>query len=154
MARPAGGCPAAEDLNAAAERARRDPDPVDEAHERLDALFTQLQSVVAAIRTVDASALAHGAGGEDRLLATRDPNSTAGTIERGGPDLRRSGEILDDHTRELIAGGQDLMAVARNLATRCGSYGRAPFAWWRGWIGSRSSVGPAVPPRLALTPFG
>ena len=31
---------AADDLNALAERARRDPDPLDEARARLDALFT------------------------------------------------------------------------------------------------------------------
>ena len=33
---------AAEDLNAVAERARQDPHPLDEAQERLNALFTQL----------------------------------------------------------------------------------------------------------------
>jgi chromosome segregation ATPase len=107
---------AAEDLNALAERARRDPDPIDEAQERLDELFSQLASLIDSIRTVDASALALGAGGEDLLLATRELNSTARTIETGGRDLRRTGEILDDHTQELIAGGRDLTAVAKELA--------------------------------------
>jgi methyl-accepting chemotaxis protein len=107
---------AAEDLNAVAERARRDPHPVDEARQRLDALFTQLETLLAAIRTVDASAVALGAGGEDLLKATRELNSTARTIETGGRDLRRTGELLDDHTQELIAGGQDLTAVAKDLA--------------------------------------
>ena len=107
---------AAEDLNALAERARRDPDPVDEARERLDALFDQLETLIVAIRTVDASALALGAGGQDLVLATRELNSTAQTIETGGRDLRRTGEVLDEHTHELIAGGQDLTAVAKDLA--------------------------------------
>ena len=107
---------AAEDLNAVAERARRDPNPVDEVRERLDALFTQLEMLLAAVRTVDASALALGAGGEDLLRATRELNSTARTIETGGRDLRRTGEVLDDHTQELISGGQDLTAVAKDLA--------------------------------------
>src|SRR5215208_3243675 len=107
---------AAEDLNAVAERARRDPNPVDEARERLDALFTQLEMLLAAVRTVDASALVLGAGGEDLLRATRELNSTARTIETGGRDLRRTGEVLDDHTQELISGGQDLTAVAKDLA--------------------------------------
>jgi prefoldin subunit 5 len=107
---------AAEDLNAVAERARRQPDPVDEARERLDALFSQLETLIAAVRTVDASALALGAGGEDLLAATRELNSTARTIETGGRDLRRTGEVLDDHTQELIAGGQELTAVAKDLA--------------------------------------
>jgi len=107
---------AAEDLHAVAERARRDPDPIDEARKRLDELFSQLARLIDSIRTVDASALALGAGGEDLLLATRELNSTARTIETGGRDLRRTGEILDDHTQELIAGGQDLTAVAKEMA--------------------------------------
>ena len=107
---------AAGDLNAVAERARRDPDPVDEARERLDALLSQLETLVGAVRTVDASALALGAGGEDLVVATRELNSTARTIESGGRELRRTGEVLDDHTQELIKGGQDLTAVAKDLA--------------------------------------
>ena len=107
---------AAEDLNAVAERARRDPDPVDEARERLDALFAELETLIAAVRTVDASAVALGAGGEDLLLATRSLNSTARAIETGGRELRRTGDVLDEHTQELIAGGQDLTAVAKDLA--------------------------------------
>jgi methyl-accepting chemotaxis protein len=107
---------AADDLNAVAERARRDPDPVEEARERLDALFTELETLIAAVRRVDASAVALGAGGEDLLVATRSLNSTARAIETGGRDLRRTGEVLDEHTQELIAGGQDLTAVAKELA--------------------------------------
>jgi prefoldin subunit 5 len=107
---------AAEDLNAVAERARRDPDPVEQAHERLDALFTELETLIAGIRKVDASAVALGAGGEDLLLATRSLNSTAHAIETGGRDLRRTGDVLDEHTQQLITGGQDLTAVAKDLA--------------------------------------
>jgi methyl-accepting chemotaxis protein len=107
---------AAEDLNAVAERARRDPDPVEEARERLDALFTELETLIVAIRRVDASAVALGAGGEDLLLATRSLDSTARAIETGGRELRRTGEVLDEHTQELITGGQDLTAVAKDLA--------------------------------------
>ena len=107
---------AAEDLNAVAERARRDPDPVEQARERLDALFTELETLIAGLRKVDASAVALGAGGEDLLLATRSLNSTARAIETGGRDLRRTGEVLDEHTQELVTGGQDLTAVAKDLA--------------------------------------
>jgi hypothetical protein len=107
---------AAEDLNAVAERARRDPDPVEQARERLDALFTEVETLIACIRTVDASAVALGAEGEDLLMATRSLNSTARAIETGGRELRRTGEILDEHTQELITGGQDLTAVAKDLA--------------------------------------
>jgi hypothetical protein len=107
---------AAEDLNAVAERARRDPDPVEQARERLDALFTELDTLIAGIRKVDASAVALGAGGEDLLLATRSLDSTARAIEMGGRELRRTGEVLDEHTQELITGGQVLTAVATDLA--------------------------------------
>ena len=107
---------AAEDLNAVAERARRDPDPVEQARERLDALFTELKTLIVAIRTVDASAVALGTGGEDLLLATRSLDSTARAIETGGRELRRTGEVLDEHTQELITGGRDLTAVAKDLA--------------------------------------
>jgi chromosome segregation ATPase len=107
---------AAEDLNAVAERARRDPDPLEEARERLDSLFAELETLIVAIRAVDASALALGSGGEDLLLATRSLDSTARAIETGGRDLRRTGEVLHEHTKELIAGGQDLTAVAKDLA--------------------------------------
>lgn len=107
---------AAEDLNAVAERARRDPDPVEEARKRLDALFTELETLIVAIRKVDASAVALGAGGEDLLLATRSLNSTARAIETGGRELRRTGEVLDEHTQQLTTGGQDLTAVTKDLA--------------------------------------
>jgi hypothetical protein len=107
---------AAEDLHAVAERARRDPDPVEQAHERLDALFTELETLIASIRKVDASAVALGAGGEDLLLTTRSLDSTARAIETGGRELRRTGDVLDEHTQELITGGQDLTAVAKDLA--------------------------------------
>lgn len=107
---------AAEDLNAVAERARRTPDPVEEARERLDALFTQLETLTGAVWKVNASALALGAGGEELVLATHELNSTARTIETGGRELRHTGDALDNHTQELIAGGQDLTAVAKDLA--------------------------------------
>ena len=107
---------AADDLPTVADRARRDPDPVDQARARLDALLSELQTLIDAVRTVDASAVALGAGGEDLLAATRELSSTARAIETGGRDLRHTGEVLDDHTQELIAGGQELTAVAKDLA--------------------------------------
>jgi methyl-accepting chemotaxis protein len=107
---------AANDLNAVAERARRHPDPVDEARERLDAFSDQLETLVGAVRAVHASALVLAAGGQDLLLATRELNATAQTIESGGRDLRHTGEALDGHTEELIAGGEDLTAVTKELA--------------------------------------
>jgi chromosome segregation ATPase len=107
---------AAQDLNALAERARRDPDPVEEARKRLDSLFAELETLIVAVRAVEASTLALGSGGEALLLATRSLDSTARSIETGGRDLRRTGEVLDERTQELVGGGQDLTAVAKDLA--------------------------------------
>jgi chromosome segregation ATPase len=107
---------AAEDLNAVADRARRDTDPIEEARERLDSLYAELETLIIAIHAVEASAVALGSGGEDLLHATRSLNSTARAIETGGHDLRRTGEALDEHTQDLTAGGQDLTAVAKDLA--------------------------------------
>src|SRR5215208_7271486 len=57
-----------------------------------------------------------GRAAEDLLLATRSLDSTARAIETGGRELRRTGDVLDGHTQELIDGGQDLTAVAKDLA--------------------------------------
>jgi hypothetical protein len=92
---------AADDLNAMAERARRDPDPVEEARERLDTLFGELETLIAAIRGVDASAVELHDGGEDLLLETRALHATARAIESGG--------------RELTAAAQDLAGSLRIL---------------------------------------
>ena len=79
---------AADDLHEIAERARRDPDPVEEVRQRLDAL----------------------------LAVTASLNATAETIVTGGDDLRRTGERLNGQTRELIDGGAELTEVAKELA--------------------------------------
>jgi DNA repair ATPase RecN len=78
---------AAEDVHDLAERARRDPDPVEEVRERLDAL----------------------------LAVATELTATAETIVTGGHDLRLTGERLDAHTKELIDGGSELTEVANEL---------------------------------------
>lgn len=86
---------AADDLHALAERARRDPDPLDEARARLDGLGTQLDTLVE---------------------VTSRLHATSRTIVTGGEDLRRTGEQLDAHTQEIVTGGRDLTAVGEELA--------------------------------------
>lgn len=86
---------AADDLNALAERARRDPDPVEEVRMLLGTVLTD-------IRRLDHHAVA--------------VDQTARTIVTGGEDLRRTGESLDSHTEELISGGRELTEVAKELA--------------------------------------
>ena len=78
---------AVEDLHDLAERARREPDPVEDVRKRLDEL----------------------------LAAVTALNATAETIVTGGRDLRLTGERLDAHTKKLIDGGSELTEVAEEL---------------------------------------
>jgi hypothetical protein len=121
---------AAEDLNAIAERARRDPDPVEEVRERLDALLAEigrlvvligpLRGVVAELVTaaelVDATAGEIVVGGRDLTTVARGLDERALALLDGGERLRMSSESLDAHSVELIDGGEDLTAVAQELA--------------------------------------
>src|SRR5918997_5205604 len=93
---------AADDLHTLAERARRDPDPLDEARERLDRLGAQVDSLIAVATSLDANAASIDGGAAALLEVTRELHRTAGTIVTGGDDLRRTGETLDAHTQEII----------------------------------------------------
>jgi len=106
---------AADDLSAVAERARREPDPVEEARQRLDTLLAQVETLIDGVRAVDGSARTLAAGGEDLLRATRDLDATARAIESGGRGLRQTGDVLDEHTQELTAGARDVTAVTNEL---------------------------------------
>ena len=107
---------AADDLHTLAERARRDPDPVDEARERLDGLSAQLESLIAVGRSLDGNAASIDTEAAALVTVARELLGTSRTIVTGGEDLRRTGETLDAHTREIITGGKDLTAVAEELA--------------------------------------
>ena len=107
---------AADDLHALAERARRDPDPVDEARERLDRLGSQLDSLLAVARSLDENAASIDTGAAAMLEVTRELHETSRTIVTGGEDLRCTGEVLDGHTQEIITGGKDLTAVGAEIA--------------------------------------
>src|ERR687893_44308 len=65
---------AADDLHTLAERARRDPDPLDEARERLDRLGSQLESLISVGRSLDANAASVDAGARALLEVTREPH--------------------------------------------------------------------------------
>ena len=107
---------AADDLHTLAERARRDPDPVDEARERLDRLGSQLESLLTVARSLDENAASIDTGAAALLEVTGELHETARTIVTGGEDLRRTGEVLDAHTQEIITGGKDLTAVGEEIA--------------------------------------
>lgn len=78
---------AADDLNAIAARARREPDPVEELHRDLHVLLAELAELIA----------------------------VGTTLATGGDDLRRTAVSLDRHTVELIDGGAELTDTAKVL---------------------------------------
>lgn len=108
-------------LHTLAERARRDPDPVDEARERLDKLGAQLDPLLSVARSLDGNAASIETAAAALLEVTRELHETSCTIVTGAEDLCRTGEVLDAHTQEIISGGKDLTAVGRNWPRPCGS---------------------------------
>jgi methyl-accepting chemotaxis protein len=121
---------AADDLNAVAERARRDPDLVEEVRERLDALLSQIGALTALIGPlhdavltltavadrVDGTAGEIVVGSRELTEVARSLNGRAVELIDGGERLRRTSESLDGHSVELIDGGSELTAVAQELA--------------------------------------
>lgn len=120
---------ALDDLHVIGERARREPDPVEEVRGRLDALMTELVALVAVVGQVigvgrqlnvtaaalDASAQQVVIGAEGLLDATQRLHVTAREIVAGGRELTEVGRTLDAHTLELIDGGAELTQVAKSL---------------------------------------
>lgn len=85
---------ALDDLAAIADRARREPDPVEEVRERLDALLAE----IVLLRTTAAGL-----------------NVTGRDLIDGGADLTDTAKALKGDTAELIDGGQDLTDTAKRL---------------------------------------
>lgn len=113
---------ALDDLNALAERARRDPDPVEEVRVRLDMLLDRLGAVivradelVAAARAVQITGERIHDGGEELTAVARELAVTSRRIVARGEDLVAAGDRLHVDTRELIAGGGDLTAAAERI---------------------------------------
>lgn len=99
---------ALEDLNALAERARREPDPVEEVRERIDLLVSELGTLVVLLGEVV---------GEARALNAVVPvlTATAIDIESGGRELTATAQDLDRVGREILVGGRELTATGKSL---------------------------------------
>ena len=99
---------ALDDLATLAERARRDPDPVEEVRERLDALLVQIEALnLTAREVID--------GGAELTEEARRVTTVAREIVLGGEDLTRNARILHVDTRELIEGGERLTASTEQM---------------------------------------
>ena len=92
---------ALDDLAALAERARRDPDPVEEVRERIDALLAE-------IGTLNALAA-------DLLPVARRLNGTGREIVDGGAELTAEARGLRGVAAEIRDGGTELTWEARGL---------------------------------------
>lgn len=93
---------ALDDLAAIADRARREPDPVEEVRERLDRVLDELTALRATAAEVDATGRQIVTGGRELTDTAKVLTGTAATLEHD--------------TRELIDGGQDLTAVAERIS--------------------------------------
>jgi DNA repair ATPase RecN len=85
---------ALDDLHTVAERARRDPDPVEEIRDRLDALIAEAAGLLVSLQRV---------------------HLVAAEIVTGGRDLVETGDRVERRGAEIVTGGQDLTAVAESL---------------------------------------
>lgn len=99
---------ALDDLATLAERARRDPDPVEEVRERIDTLILELGALVGLIGEL--------------IVQVRDVNAiapaltlVAAEIRDGGLELTATAKDLDLVGREIIVGGRDLTATGKSL---------------------------------------
>jgi hypothetical protein len=121
---------AADDLHAVADRARREPDPVEEVRERLDTLLAEITQLTGLLRplptvvarliavaeTVDNTGRDLTAGGLDLIAVGNSLDTHCLELIEGGQDLALVAGSVDRHSTALIDGGQDLTAVARELA--------------------------------------
>lgn len=106
---------ALDDLAALAERARRDPDPVEEVRQRLDALLLELAAVVGVAHEIVRGGAELTDVARATVAAAIHLDTTGRTIHEGGKDLLAATERMDADTRELIAGGERLTAVTEQL---------------------------------------
>jgi hypothetical protein len=99
---------ALDDLAAIAERARRDPDPVEVARERLDLALDKLDALLGAATEI--VAVGHSVVRTGLVL-----DSTGRDLHSGGEDLTAVSKAIEADTRTLIDGGEDLTAVSERL---------------------------------------
>ena len=99
---------ALDDLAVLAERARREPDPVEQVRTRVDTLLVELARLVEIGEAIVS-------GGSDLTVETRGANRLMHELVEAARELQRTGVALDGTGRELHDGGQDLLEQTRAL---------------------------------------
>ena len=126
---------ALDDLAALADRARRDPDPVEQARERLDALLVQLAAGIAMLSEllVEMRALNEVTRSIERLAGEVVPRAdalaaiserleaSAGQVLNAEQALVDCTRQVEGQTRELLTDGRRLMAVSERIDTSLGA---------------------------------
>jgi len=99
---------ALDDLAVLAERARREPDLIEQLRTRVDTLLVELARLVEVGEAIVS-------GGSDLTVETRGANRLMHELIGGARDLQRTGVALDGTGRQLHGGGQDLLEETRAL---------------------------------------
>lgn len=120
---------ALDDLHVVAERARRDPDPVDMVRERLDTLIEGIDALALMVGEVirgagELTATGRGVDARAREVigeasALRDASERLQAVGEeivvGGRELAETGQGVDRRGGEIVVGGRDLQVVAESL---------------------------------------
>ena len=114
---------ALDDLATLAERARSDPDPVEEVRDRIDTLLAEIgrlnglagEQLIPVARELTGVAREIVDGGAELTEEARRLRLTAREIVLGGEELTLTARLLHGDTRELIAGGERLTLVSEEL---------------------------------------
>ena len=113
---------ALDDLATLAERARRDPDPVEEVRHRIDALLTEIATLNGLARRLlpvagelNATGRAIVDGGAELTEVARGLRAVAREIRDGGTELTIEARGLRGVSREIVDGGERLTEVSDAL---------------------------------------
>lgn len=99
---------ALDDLTVLADRARKEPDPVEEVRVRLDALLMELTALNLVAREIVE-------GGRDLTDTAKQVDLTGRMIHDGGKDLEAVARGVEARGAEIRDGGADLTQVATRL---------------------------------------
>ena len=113
-----------DDIAALADRARRDPDPVEEALERIDAALVEMRTGIAVLAELLAQTreLTHSTRALERLGGEMAPRADAVTavrerLEASARQVLQAEQALVERSRDILEQSDALLADGRRLTT-------------------------------------